>query len=145
MIGRYDPAEKKIDWVLGTGQNRTHMIWISEDLKTIVTANVSSGTMSIIEEKKGSRREDWDETVVPVGRGPEGFDVSPNGKEIWVANAQDGTMSIVDMAGKKVLRTLDADVKSANRLKFTPDGRLTWFRRCAGPIWRSSTRPPARP
>ena len=124
VIGRYDPAAKKIDWVLGTGQNRTHMVFVSEDLKTIVTANVSSGTMSIIEEKKGTRREDWDETVVPVGRGPEGFDVSPNGKEIWVANAQDGTVSIIDIAGKKVVRTLAANVKSANRLKFTPDGRL---------------------
>jgi len=25
-IGSYDPATKKVDWVLGTGQNRTHMI-----------------------------------------------------------------------------------------------------------------------
>ncbi len=124
VIGRYGPVAKKIDWVLGTGQNRTHMIFVSEDLKTIVTANVSSGSMSIIEKKKGPRREDWDETVVPVGRGPEGFDVSPDGKEIWVANAQDGTVSIIDIASRKVLRTLSADVKGANRLKFTPDGRL---------------------
>lgn len=133
VIGRYDPAEKKIDGVLGTGQNRTHMMFVSEDLKTIVTANVSSGTMSIIEEKKGPRREDWDETVVPVGRGPEGFDVSPNGKEIWVANAQDGTVSIIDLAGKKVLKTLSADVKGANRLKFTPDGRLVLISSLSGP------------
>src|SRR6185437_3136917 len=100
---------------------------------SLLTANVSSGSMSIIEEKKGPRRDDWDETVVPVGRGPEGFDVSPNGREIWVANAQDGTISIVDMAGKKALRTLDADVKSANRLKFTPDGRLVLVSSLRGP------------
>ena len=27
VIGSYDPATKKVDWVLGTGQNRTHMIY----------------------------------------------------------------------------------------------------------------------
>lgn len=124
VIGRYDPVAGKIDWVLGTGQNRTHMIFISEDLNRIVTANVSSGTMSIIEKSGGPRREDWNETVVPVGRGPEGFDISPDGRQIWAANAQDGTVSIIDIAGKRVLRTLQADVKSANRLKFTPDGKL---------------------
>jgi YVTN family beta-propeller protein len=66
----------------------------------------------------------WVQTVVPVGRGDEGFDVSPDGKEIWTANAQDGTVSIIDIVSKKVTATLDANVRSANRLKFTPDGKL---------------------
>lgn len=48
-IGRYDPTLGKVDWVLGTGQNRTHMIHVSEDLKRIITSNVSSATMTIIE------------------------------------------------------------------------------------------------
>src|SRR5574340_50168 len=26
IIGRYNPATRKIDWLLGTGQDRTHMI-----------------------------------------------------------------------------------------------------------------------
>jgi YVTN family beta-propeller protein len=25
-IGSYDPAKQKVDWIMGTGQNRTHMI-----------------------------------------------------------------------------------------------------------------------
>ena len=28
VVGSYDPATQKIDWVLGTGQNRTHMIYV---------------------------------------------------------------------------------------------------------------------
>jgi YVTN family beta-propeller protein len=62
--------------------------------------------------------------VVRVGNGSEGFDVSPDGKEIWVANAQDGTVSIIDVASKQVRETLVADVGGANRLKFTLDGKL---------------------
>jgi len=67
---------------------------------------------------------DWNETVVPVGRGAEGFDVSPDGKEAWVANAGDGTISVIDLQAKSVVATLAANVPGANRLKFTPDGRL---------------------
>jgi len=127
-IASYDPATKKVDWILGTGQNRTHMIHVWPDLSRIVTSNVSSATMTIIERVTGGGRgrggsqTDWDETVVPVGRGAEGFDVSPDGKAIWAANAQDGTISIIDVASKKVTDTLAANVNGANRLKFTPDG-----------------------
>jgi YVTN family beta-propeller protein len=67
---------------------------------------------------------DWTETVIPVGKGDEGFDVSPDGRELWTADAQDGTISVVDTAGKKVAATLDAKVFGANRLKFTTDGKL---------------------
>ena len=129
-IGSYDPATGKIDWILGTGQNRTHMIYVSTDLKRIITTNVSSGTVSVIEKAPprapgpslGSPGGDWDETVVRVGNGSEGFDVSPDGNEIWVANAQDGTISIIDSRAKKVIETLAANVPGANRLKFTPGG-----------------------
>ena len=33
----------KIDWIMGTGQNRTHMIYVTTDLKQIYTTNVSFG------------------------------------------------------------------------------------------------------
>jgi len=157
VIGSYDPATAKVDWVMGTGQNRTHMIYVTKDLKQIYTTNVASNTVSILEKVArpmmgpppggpggpgagagpggpppggpprgldGPPAMDWSQTVIPVGKGDEGFDVSPDGRELWTAAAQDGTVSIVDIAGKKVAATLDAKVMGANRLKFTPDGRL---------------------
>jgi YVTN family beta-propeller protein len=131
-IGSYDPATKKIDWIMGTGQNRTHMIYVFPDLNRIVTTNVSSGTVSFIEKKANSTSMgppggDWNETVIPVGHGSEGFDVSPDKKEIWIANAGDGTVSIINTASKSVTQTLNANVKGANRLKFTPDGKLLFI------------------
>ncbi len=135
-IGTYDPWAKKVDWILGTSQKRTHMIFVAEDLKRLVTANVNSGTMSIFEKvtvpgpeagQGGPPRVDWDETVITVGKGPEGFDVSPNGKEIWVANAQDGTVSVIDFGAKFLKETIDAKVVGANRLKFTPDGQRVFI------------------
>src|SRR5580704_973541 len=53
VVGRYDPAAKGIDWVLGTGQDRTHMVYVFQDLQRIVTSNVNSATISIIEHVDG--------------------------------------------------------------------------------------------
>jgi YVTN family beta-propeller protein len=110
------------------------MIYVSRDMKLIVTTNVSSGTVSIMEKTDagvaGQDRPllapggDWNETAVKVGSGSEGFDVTPDGKEIWVANAADGTVSIIETGSKQVRQTLAADINTANRLKFTPDGKL---------------------
>jgi DNA-binding beta-propeller fold protein YncE len=66
---------------------------------------------------------EWNQTVIPVGPGDEGFDVAPDGHELWTANAQDGTLSVVDIAAKKNLATLAAGAFGANRLKFTLDGK----------------------
>jgi YVTN family beta-propeller protein len=146
-IARYDPATARIDWIMGTGQNRTHMIYVTADEKQIYTTNVSSGTVTFLEKVtlpsmgpppgmhppagapapppgNGQPRMDWNETIIAVGKGDEGFDVSPDGRELWTADAQDGTLSIIDIAGKKVTATLDAKIFGANRLKFTPDGKL---------------------
>jgi len=156
-IGSYDPATDKIDWVMGTGQNRTHMIYVFPNAKRILTTNVSSATVTIFEHTEGPAGMppgpppggmpppgcrpngampgppggDWNETVIPVGNGSEGFDVSPDGKQGWVANAADGTISVVDIDAKKVTATLAANARGANRLKFTPDGKLALI--SAGP------------
>lgn len=130
-----DPSSKKIDWVLGTGQDRTHMVAVSNDGNKIFTTNVSSATVSIIERGpqagnpggRGPAPVDWHVTSIPVGRGAEGFDVSPDGSEMWVANAQDRTVSIIDVAGKNVAQTLDVSAARTNRLRFTPDGRLAFL------------------
>jgi hypothetical protein len=53
VIGRYDPPQQQIDWVLGLGQERTHMIVVSKDGKKIFTSNVNSDTISIIEQGAG--------------------------------------------------------------------------------------------
>jgi YVTN family beta-propeller protein len=82
---------------------------------------------------------DWNETVVPVGKGDEGFDVSPDGRELWTANAQDGTLSIIDIARKTVTATLDAKIFGANRLKFTPDSRHVLISSLASGTYSSTT------
>lgn len=160
VVGRYDPATQKIDWVIGTGQDRTHMVIVTKDLKTVLTSNVSSGTISIIEQAApgqgrgpggpggpggrgpggpgrpggpsgppgggpGRGGPDWSVTNVAVGRGSEGFDLTPDGKALWVANAGDKTISIIDIAARKVVQELPS-TGNANRLKITNDGKYAF-------------------
>jgi len=121
IIGRYDPATNQVDWLLGTGLNGTHMIQLSKDLSQIYTANIGGNAIGIFA-RTGAI--DWTQTVVPVGKGPEGFDVTPDGKELWAAHSQDGGVSIVNLFTKSVTHTFSVQTKRSNRLKFTPDGRL---------------------
>jgi YVTN family beta-propeller protein len=120
VLGSYDPAAHKVDWTLDSGQNGTHMISVSPDARRIVTSNIAAGSMLIAERSVSG---EWTKTVVPTGPRVEGFDLSPDGKEIWAANAGNGTVSVIDLATKRVTQTIDANVAGANRLKFTPDGR----------------------
>ena len=133
-VGRYDPATGKFDWAMGTGQDRTHMIYVTNDGKKVYTTNVSSATVSILVDSLVKpvgppggfvppARQDWVQTVIPVGKGSEGFDVSPDGRELWTAGADDGIISIIDIAAKKVTGTIEAKAVGANRLQFTPDGK----------------------
>jgi YVTN family beta-propeller protein len=145
-IASYDPATSKIDWIMGTGQNRTHMLFVGTGEQQIYTTNVSSATVSVIEKvtlppmgpppgmkpPPGSQpppganqpRTDWIQTIIPVGKGDEGFDVSPDGRELWTANAQDGTLSVIDLGTRTVTATLDSKTFGANRLKFSVDGKF---------------------
>jgi DNA-binding beta-propeller fold protein YncE len=133
-VARLDPSTGKFDWCIGTGQDRTHMIYVVPGGKKIYTTNVASGTVSILQDSLIVSRpfpngftppphHDWIQTLIKVSTGSEGFDVSPDGKDLWTAASDDGTIAVIDLASKKLSATIDAKAMGANRLKFTPDGK----------------------
>jgi len=137
-IASYDPSTGKIDFTMGTGQDRTHMIYVSSDGKKVYTTNVSSATVSLLTDSLFQPRPfpngfmppnakphyEWVQNLVSVAKGSEGFDVSPDGKELWTAGGEDGIISIINTQTQKLTLSLDAKAVGANRLKFTPDGKM---------------------
>ena len=121
LIGAYDPAKNKIDWMLGTGQDRTHVLVLNHDRTKIFASNINSDSISVME--RVGNPPDWTSTIVKVGKGPEAIDLSPDGKEVWTAHTADGAVSVIDVASKKVTHTLSLNMVRANRLKVTLDGK----------------------
>jgi DNA-binding beta-propeller fold protein YncE len=133
-IGWLDPATGKTEWIMGTGQDFTHLIRVKPDCQTIFVSNAHSASVSIIENREippdpmhparlRPAQRNWSVTTVPTSLGTEGFDVSPDWKELWTAAASDGKLWIIDTSQRKVAASIDAKLNGANRLKFTPDGK----------------------
>jgi YVTN family beta-propeller protein len=121
VVARYDIASGAVDWFMGTGQEITHMLVLNHDATSIYTANIMSDSVTALQKGEGPRP--WRATHIEVGRGPEGIDMSPDGREVWAAHSRDGGVSIIDTATNKVSATIPHLTKRSNRLKFTPDGK----------------------
>lgn len=118
-VSSYDPSGREgFGW--STGEYGTQMLVISENGKNIFTTNIRSDSVSVLEREgpPGSQG-----TTIPVGKGPEGIDMSADGREVWVANSHDGSLSIINVDTKRVVQTLAMSTKRSNRLKFTPDSK----------------------
>lgn len=135
-LGRYNTQTSKIEEILGTGQNRTHLLRVMKDSKRIVTANVDSGTISIFDfvtlppmiaptgklAPNAKPRDEWVQTVLPVVKGIEGFDISPDEKFMWAASPDDKKLYVIDLDKKKISSKVNMNLLGAHRLKITPDG-----------------------
>src|SRR5678816_4138545 len=126
VVARLDPATYLTDWLLGTGQAGTHMVWVTRDATRMYTCNIGSNSISILE-RGANPNAAWNVTSIPVGRGPEGFDVSPDGRELWAAHSQDGGVSII---GDNYIAVIDLKSLSMAGKIVTgggPDG-MAWAR-----------------
>jgi DNA-binding beta-propeller fold protein YncE len=132
-VARYDPQTRRIDWLFGGGQGRTHMVVVTADGSKVFTTNMASGTLSIIERVeptagRGGRGAaaappDWTITAVATGAGAEGIALSPDERTVWTANVPARSLSVVDVATKQLVATMPVTTAYTNRLVFTPDGR----------------------
>ena len=136
-VATLDPASTRITSVLGTGQLKTHLLWVSRDGNTLLASNAGSATMSLFRRTElhpttvpgapplpaSYTHLIWQPTLLRVGPAAEGFAVSPDETEAWVGDA-DGGLTILDLRTSKAEPTIPAGIPGANRLRFTPDGKL---------------------
>jgi YVTN family beta-propeller protein len=121
LIARYDPAAGKIDWMMGTGQNGSHMVVASNDQKRFYTANIGSDSVTAFEFNNIPPAQSKI-THIPVGKQPEAIDISPDGKEVWVGLNVDLGIDIVDTATNKFVERIKLGERPY-RVTFTPDGK----------------------
>ena len=93
------------------------MVLFTPDGSRMITANIGSDCISIL-------RPGAEPVQIQTGKGPEGLDISPNGKELWVANSRGGSVTIIDLAKNQATATFDIGTKRSNRIKFSRDGKV---------------------
>ncbi len=122
LIARYDPTANKVDWLMGTGQNLSHMLVGSADQKRFYTANIGSDSVTAFEFTSVPPAQSRIVNIA-VGKQPEAIDLSPDGKEVWVGLNAEGAVDVIDTATNKVVEKLKLGERPY-RVKFTPDGKF---------------------
>ena len=101
-----------------TGGREGHMLRLSPDgSRAYVTSRGAEGTLSVIflDEERAP-------VVIPTGPGAEGISVSPDGREVWVANRREESISVIDTASLQVVASV-ASRPFAGRVEIGPGGR----------------------
>jgi len=83
-----------------TRQQGSHVLAFEPETRTLSVSNTDSGSVTLIDIDSGDTR------VVPLAAGSEGS-LAIDGR-IWVANATDGSVSIVDPRSASVVQQIDA-------------------------------------
>ena len=112
-----DIASGKVERVIDVGGGTGHMVALSPDAKFAYATKINAGTVSRIDLASGLKTHER-----PAGKGAEGVAVSPDGREVWVANREDGTLTVHD-PGTLALRRRMSSRGFPIRVTFANDGR----------------------
>lgn len=103
---------------IATGQQGTHMIVVAPDNRTAYTANIASGTVSVLDLDDAKKLRD-----LAVGGKPEGLALAKGGRELWVGDLDAPRVSIWDTATGVRIAEQPVD-PVAIRVLASPDGKL---------------------
>ncbi len=112
-----DPASRKVLAEIPTGAPESHMFVISPDGSRAYTANVSAGSVSVLDLKKRSLI-----TVIPVAKTVQRICITPDGKRVFTHDQDSPRIAVIDTATNKVASwiSVPSTVYSSSP---TPDGR----------------------
>ena len=119
-----DVSTEEILSVIDTDQDVSHMLSLSEDGKRAYVTNIGSGSLTVIDLESGERIAN-----IPTGDGAEGIAVS--GKQIWVTNRGDDTISILGADTLEIAAELSSEGFPI-RATATPGGLVLVTRANAG-------------
>lgn len=112
-----DPASGKVLASIPTDQEATHMVAVTGDGRIAYTANIRSGTVSVVDLKQGKKTRD-----IAVGGEPEGIALSREEQVLWVADLKGARVQAYDTESlDKIGEVATGPVPI--RVAASPDGR----------------------
>jgi YVTN family beta-propeller protein len=107
--------------VVDVEQDLPHVVAVSPDGRTAVTANIGPGTLSAVDVMMGVVLRQ-----VEVLDRPEGMAFSPDGRLLYVVNRESAAVSIVDTVKYEVVGRIDTG-QGPVRIAMTPEGGRVAF------------------
>jgi len=112
-----DPRSLRIVGTVPTGKSQSHMLAISSDGRRGYTANVASGTVSVLDLAARKLL-----TVIAVARPTQRIAITPDDRWVFTADQQQARLAVID-AGTNRLKTFIALPGIAYGTASTPDSR----------------------
>ena len=107
----------KVEREYATGEGGSHMLSLNLKANRLVSSNMGGGSVTIFDFQTGVKLE-----TVTTGKECEGVGIAPDGKTIWAGNREEDTISVIDMATRKVVKKIDSK-GFPYRVQFTPNGK----------------------
>jgi DNA-binding beta-propeller fold protein YncE len=123
-----DVGREKVTQSIGTDQEISHMVALDPERGRAYTANIGSGSVTVLDLGKGIR-----ETNITTGDGAEGIAVSASGERIWVTNRGADTITILDADTLKPAGEIGSEGFPI-RATATPRGQVLVTRARAGDL-----------
>ncbi|HJP73811.1 MAG TPA: GH92 family glycosyl hydrolase [Pseudonocardiaceae bacterium] len=89
-------------------------------IPTAYVSNYSDNTLTPVDRANNTAG-----PVIPVGSGPDGIAVTPDGSEVYVANNNSNNVSVISTATNQVIATIPVGSVAAD-VAITPDGKTVW-------------------
>ena len=112
-----DLRQDKVVRVLPTHGRTSHMLAMTTAGDRMFTANMSDGSVSVIDPRDTSAVR-----TIPVARATEGIGAAPDGRRVWLGSNADSIVVVVDPSGVAPPDTIRG-FGMPYRIALTPDGR----------------------
>ncbi|HEX9335621.1 MAG TPA: GH92 family glycosyl hydrolase, partial [Pseudonocardiaceae bacterium] len=106
--------------VIATTQVLVTVAKPGELIPTAYVSNFSDNTVTPVDRRTGTAG-----PTVPVGSGPDGVVVTPDGSQVFVANNNSDNVTVIDTSDNHVITTVPVGSVAAD-LAVTPDGKTVW-------------------
>jgi YVTN family beta-propeller protein len=124
-----DTASRKVIAEIPTGEEQSHMFVITPDGRRAYTANVSTGTVSVLDLQKRSLV-----GVIAVAKSVQRISMSPDGRRVYTHDQEQPRIAVIDTSSNKVVNFI-ALPDSVYSSAVTPDGKFLLANAPSGKIF----------
>ncbi len=114
-----DPAERKVVRTYDTRGETAHMVKLGPEYKWAYVSHSNSGNVGAVNLETGEVK------LIEAGNRPEGSDLSPDGKLLYVVNRESAEITIIDTATQEAVGSISTG-NGPVRLKAAPDGAIVY-------------------